>query len=1065
MPKDKPLRNQKLRAITIERAEKFVSKDYWKDINLFSKLYRERRTDCVKISVYSVLDTDINRTDRVSFSEAMKQKFEPVEVGKSYGPSWATHWFKVHISIPNEFRGEVVHFLWDNGSEALVYVNGIPTQSLYGGGGDDRREEFVLTRCAEGGEEIDLVIEMACNGMFGNPASGHFLNPPVEGLTFTHSKAEVAVLNSKAWQLFWDFDIIIGMAKELPKESARSWEASAVLEKIMNICWTDDPDTFDVALSISHKFLAKRNGQAQHQITACGHCHIDTAWLWPFSETRRKCARSWSNQITLMEEFPEYVFAASQAQQYEWVQQNYPELFKRIKDHPRFIHTGGTWVEMDANIPSGESMVRQFLYGQRFFEREMGSRCTEFWLPDTFGYCSQLPQIVLGSGMKFFLTQKLSWNLINKFPHNTFFWKGLDGSQILCHFPPADTYCSSCSVKDLFYTVENHKNKDTTNHSVLLFGFGDGGGGPTRPLLERLKRVEDCDQMPVITYQPPLKYFEKVEKEETHPVWVGELFFELHNGTYTTQALCKFNNRKSEFLLNFAEFLSSLALVRNKDFKYPKKDLDRIWKLVLLNQFHDVIPGTSIGAVYKDVHEFYEDVMITGKKLIERALETLTKDTSSSTNTVVAYNSLGWERECVVRLPSGVKGPQKAYTGLDSSQEDIYLGYITTPSLGWRRQDITVLPPRKVTVTKTEDANFLLENDFIRVLFTRAGVLKSVFHKEAQREAIAVGRGGGGNTFVLFEDMPFFWDAWDTMIYHLDKYRILKATPSIEIVEDGPLRVALAIEIPISYVSTIRQVVYLDAVSSNLVFDTQVDWHENRKFLKVEFPLNVANDTAAYSVQFGHTNRPTHTNTSWDMAKFEVCGHHWGDLSEYGFGVGLLNDSKYGYACHGNILRLSLLRSSKQPDANADMGIHRFSYALLPHKGDHRDANLARHGYELNQPVLLSTGINSDNYSAFSTDRENVIIETIKRVEGPLDCDVVDSFQNAIIVRLWESLGGRCQVMLKTTLPLKSVALCNLLEDQIDQEVTWKPNVEGVEGGTITLHLTPFQIVTLRCNL
>jgi len=423
-----------------------------------------------------------------------------------------------------------------------------------------------------------------------------------------------------------------------------------------------------------------------------------------------------------MDEYPDYIFAASQAQQYEWLKENYPELFDRLRKHPRFVPTGGTWVEMDCNIPSGEALVRQFLYGQRFFEKEMGGRCTEFWLPDTFGYCSQLPQIIKGSGMDYFLTQKLSWNLINKFPHNTFTWQGLDGSKVLCHFPPADTYCSSCSVKDVVYTVTNHKNKLTSNKSMLLFGFGDGGGGPTRPLLERLSRMENTDQLPVVKFEKPVDFFKGVEAEGSHPVWVGELYFELHNGTYTTQALCKYYNRTCEFLLSNIEMFSILALakkgINTEGFSYPKAELDRLWKLVLLNQFHDVIPGTSIGAVYVDAHRFYVDVTQSGTKLLSLATSTINPPSQEEQVGLAVFNPLGWERRSVCLLPAGVRGLQKAHS---EDGKELELGIVDAPSLGWKTCDTSSSKIDQPAVVRTDasSGHVILENELVRAEFSK----------------------------------------------------------------------------------------------------------------------------------------------------------------------------------------------------------------------------------------------------------------------------------------------------------------------------------------------------------
>uniref|UniRef100_A0A6B2KX21 alpha-mannosidase n=1 Tax=Arcella intermedia TaxID=1963864 RepID=A0A6B2KX21_9EUKA len=929
----------------------------------------------------------------------------------------------------------------------------------------------MLTKSAQGDERMELYIEMACNGMFGNPADGHFLNPPTPGKTFTLATAEIAVLNREAWDLYWRLDILLGLAKELPEHSNRRYQAIRTMEKMVNVCYPDDQESIRAAIQISEGFFSEKNGDSQHLVTTLGHCHIDTAWLWCYSETRRKCARSWSTQLTLMDQFPNFRFTASQAQQFEWMEEHYPELFKNLQSYSKlekFIPTGGTWVEMDCNIPSGESFVRQFLYGQRFFERQFGSKCTEFWLPDTFGYSAQLPQIIRDSEMEFFLTQKLSWNLINKFPHNTFTWVGIDGSEVLCHFPPADTYCGNGSVKELLYTVENNNNKDTTNHSMYLFGIGDGGGGPTLQMLERISRVQDVDGLPKLVSQTPHQFFQKVKAQKSAPKWFGELYFELHRGTYTTHAQVKKENRQCEFLLRDTEIFHLTALLNLKSHIYPKNELDRLWKLLLLNQFHDVLPGTSIGAVYKDTHAHHKLIINETTNQISSAINAILSvyQKQASNEQVVAFNTLAWERKEVVALPKGTGSHLQAS---QKTPEGNVLVIAGAPSLGWSTIDGSPSDVPPATVQRTDAGLFILQNEHIKATFDGSGHLISLIHNDTEREALCVNLDnttgiGLGNQFVLYDDMPFFWDAWDVFIYHQHKRRnVSHDLNSVKIIENGPLRVAISFSCTISQNSNIQQTVYLDCLSKHLTFDTKVSWHENRKFLKVEFPLSVKNDSATYSIQFGNLQRPTHNNTSWDMAKFEVVGHHWADLSEYGFGVSLLSSSKYGFACHENTLRLSLLRSPKKPDEEADMGDHHFTYGIYPHKGSHADANMPRYGYQFNCPLVLHPTSNSipsgTTYSLFSVSKENIIVETLKRAEGKLQNDVADkNEERSIILRLWESLGGRGTTKLRSSLPVRRVTRCNLLEESKKEELKW------VNGET-QISFSPFQIITLKLDI
>eukprot|EP01130_Rhizamoeba_saxonica_P002441 TRINITY_DN1223_c0_g1_i2.p1 TRINITY_DN1223_c0_g1~~TRINITY_DN1223_c0_g1_i2.p1 ORF type:complete len:925 (+),score=193.57 TRINITY_DN1223_c0_g1_i2:106-2880(+) len=917
---------------------------------------------------------------------------------------------------------------------------------------------------ATAGEQYILYIEMACNGMFGNPASGGFLSPPDPDLSFTLNVVELAVLDKQVWDLFWDFDVILGMAKELPDEYSKSWQAVTALDSIMNVVYPGDRSTYELGKRISEKFLSSKNGESKHVINASGHCHIDTAWLWTYSETRRKCARSWSSQLTYAEKYKEHVFVASQAQQHFWMKENYPGLFQRMKagkEKGVFLPTGGTWVEMDCNIPSGESFIRQFLYGQRFFEEEYGEKCTEFWLPDTFGYSSQLPQIVKGAGMEYFLTQKLSWNLINKFPHNSFIWKGLDGTEVLCHFPPADTYCASVSVEEVVYTEKNFKNKGISNNTTLLFGLGDGGGGPQMRMLERLRRMNDVDGLPKVQLTTPHNFFQKLKDEfgaiETEvPLWSGELYFELHRGTYTTHAAVKYGNRKSEFLLRNLEILSSISSLNGYD--YNRIEIERLWKLVLLNQFHDVIPGTSIGHVYTDTNEHYLDVSVNGSKLLSEVKSRFFREHSIG-GLVPSYffNSLSWDRSEIVSTNLETEYSQK----LDDGNN---LCVVTAPSLSFSSIDLQF---NKLATVDQNDTSIIMKNEFLTVEFTLDGNLTSIIHHETNNEVIENNK--YGNQFVIFDDVPFFWDAWDVMIYHNQKRKNLMPS-SIQIKETGHIRVSVEIIYNISDKSKITQTVYLDALHDYIEFDTVVDWYEDRKFLKVEFPVNVSSYNASYSTQFGNVQRPTHCNTSWDMAKFEVCGHHWADISEYNFGVALMNDCKYGYACENNTLRLSLLRSPKRPDDNADMGVHTFKYALLPHKFGLEGANLPKRGYEFNVPLVsISDDSNSFpliegllNSSFFQVDQENLMIDTIKLAEDD---------DKAMIVRLWETLGGRGTCHLSSSLPIASANRCNLLEEddeflpfELFGDVPVKSIEQNTSNNQLSFKYSPFEIISIKLH-
>lgn len=943
-------------------------------------------------------------------------------------------------------------------------------KAFNGSDGDDRRDFFILTQKSQKGQIWEFYIEMVACGMFGNNGNGGFLNPPKGNKTFTLKKCEIRKFNRIAYNIHTDLSIILDISKYLEPDDIRAWKASECCRKIINSLHTNNPNTWNEAQILTKEFLSTTNSNSQHQVIATGHCHIDTAWLWPYSETRRKVARSWATQCHLMDIYPFHKFVASQAQQFEWIKIKYPILFERIKLKQKlnqFIPIGCTWVEMDCNIPSGESFARQFLYGQRFFKSEFGEYSNVFWLPDTFGYSSQLPQIMKESQCNYFLTQKLSWNNINKFPHNTFIWQGLDGTGVLSHFPPADTYISSANVKDLIEGTKKFKTKDKSNFSMMLFGWGDGGGGPDHNHLERLKRLEDIDGVPKVSLGNPEQFFQNVESEkEQLPKWCGELYFELHRGTYTTHSKNKLYNRRSEFQLTNLEFFSTIASFyhhyNDNKYSYPRENLDKMWKLTLLNQFHDVLPGTSIELVYNDSNKHYQEIDFLYKKLSLKAIHSIlgsSKKMIIEESIPVIFNPLAWPRKSIINIldqNSSIKNNEQL------SFEGSRLAVVYSQGMGFSKQiEYTCSIEDSVTIELLSDGDILINNKYLKVVFDPYGRIKSLFHKSSNHESISEGK--LGNYFVMFEDIPFYWDAWDVEIYHTEKQVSIDGYQnehSIKILETGPLRASFEFELKISKDSFIKQQVFIDSVSDLITFDTYVLWNEKYKFLKVEYPFNVLANQIWYSTQFGCLSRPNHRNTTWDMAKFEVCAHHWADMSEFGFGVALLNNSKYGYSCLDNVMRLSLLRSPKHPDETADVGEHHFKYAVLPHLGSHADCHLSKRGLEFNQPLeIFNSNVNSAHIKSFFENQDlscSLILQTVKMAEHSFE----QSTKNIIILRLWESLGGRGIAKIKTILPVDHVRKCNILEEEKEQNHDIKIDMDN-----ILIPYKPFEIITLALHL
>jgi alpha-mannosidase len=836
--------------------------------------------------------------DRISWEDAQGLSYRPAVIGERFGPLWATYWFRVRATVPEEWRGRRVDLLFASQSEGALWRDGRIVQGL-NTGADGERPDALLARSAEPGP-VELQIEVACNGMFGE------MPEPAE-----LRRCDIALFDKDAWQLFFDFDTL----RALEAETLDAAWSGRLREELNRFCNESDP-------AILRALYECHNATHAHELAAIGHAHIDTAWLWPLAETYRKTLRSFSSQLRYMEDYPEYRFACSQAQQYAWIKERNPDLWRRIRaavERGQWIPVGGSWVEPDCNLPSGESLIRQFLHGQRWFEAEFGRRHTEFWSPDAFGYAGQLPQILRECGISRFLTQKLSWNRFNRPEHHTLTWQADDGSEVLAHYPPADTYNSEVSVAELLKVVRDYRDHDHSPTSLLVFGHGDGGGGPTRAMLETLRRAADLQGLPRTTQRTSEEFFDALAAGGAHrPVHVGELYFEYHRGVYTSQARTKRANRRAEQALHDAEFIACQGR------EYPRAQLDRLWKLLLQQQFHDILPGSSIGLVYSDAERDLAAVKAGADALIPVG-DTLV-------NTVGFARCEVWGDTMVAAAPYGAAR--------------------------------VVEPGDEVQVD-----GLTLENAHLRVRLSPDGSVESVLHKASGRETLAA----PGNALELYEDNPVAYDAWDIDPSALETRRDYPSATSWT-ATSKLVRGEITFER-----AGLTQVVRLDAGSRRLEFHTTIDWHEEHTLLKVCFPLAVHARAATYEMPFGYAERPTHWSTSWDRARYEVPGHRWADLSEHGFGVALLNDCKYGWSCFGNELRLSLLRSSRMPDPAADIGRHEFAYALLPHAGGWREAGVVGEAACFNAPLRTTSAPVPESHA--SVDDPNLVLDTIKRAE------------------------------------------------------------------------------------
>ena len=1014
----------------------------------------------------------------ISPAEAVAATYEPFAVGDAWGPCWGTTWFHLRGAVPAGWAGQEVVLRLEAtragtttaGGEFLIFsvVDGRPVPLL---GLSFQHVAARLVGCAAGGEEIDLYVEAAANPTTPEDRMAGFdwpeLRPDPGGPPgFVLSRCELAVRRPAVRALAQDLRLATGLAAH--QEAGGPEHTGAVHAALAAACAAVDPaDVPGTAAAaraaLAGLFIAETapggsgqgpqtsapagaNGHshpdAGHRtparVTAVGHAHIDTAWLWPLRETVRKCARTFATAVTLMEDFPEYRFVCSAAQHLVWIEEHYPELFARITERVaagQFVPVGGMWVEADCNLASGEALVRQIVLGKRYFSDRFGVDCRELWLPDAFGYTAALPQIMAAAGVEWFISQKLSWNETNPFPHHTFWWEGIDGTRVRAHFPPADTYNGVMSVRQLFRSARAAR-------SIYPFGHGDGGGGPTLEMLEAARRINDLDGAPTVALEPPAAFFTAVEADSTPlPVWVGDLYLEKHRGTFTSQAAIKRGNRQAEAALQAAELWAAAAGTASD--AGIAAELDAAWRLLLTNQFHDILPGSSIRWVAEEAEAQLAEVQRRAGVVADAALDALAGaiDTAGLTNPVVIFNPTPFRRREVVEI-------------------DGRLRLVDVPPLGWTTESgETVDPTTSVSGVprSVEIGDGWMDNGRIRLEWDGDGRLTRVFDVDHGREVLA--GGAVGNLFQLHDDRPRDFDAWDVDPDYLDAWTdlagdALTGRVEIEVVESGGLRGVVRFRRSFG-ASVVDQTMVLAAGSRRVDFVTDVDWHEDHKFLKVAFPVAVHAPAARFEIQFGHLARPTHANTAYEQARFEVCAQRWADLTEAGYGVALLNDCKYGYDVRGSTLRLSLLRAPTAPDPLCDRGRHRFTYALLPHAGDLTPVIAA--GYALGAPLAVRrVGVAAgaagrpaptrrpEQHSLIRVGAPGFVVETVKAADDG----------RGVIVRGYEALGGRRPVRLRPGVPCRAAVRTDLLEG--DGEAV------EVDDDGIRLTVRPFEIVTLR---
>ncbi|MFF4894801.1 alpha-mannosidase [Streptomyces sp. NPDC001068] len=958
----------------------------------------------------------------VPVAEGLAAEPGPIEVGARWGAPWGTSWFRVTGTVPEEWAGRTVEALLDLGfdenmpgfqCEGLVYrPDGTPVKGL-----NPRNQWVRIGAPVAGGEQVRLHVEAASNPVI---LDYHPFRPTRLGdkdtaghePQYTLTRMDLAVFDETVWNLVIDLEVLGELMAELPADGPRRWEILRAVEAALDAVDLQDVNgTAESARSRLAGVLSVPAAPSAHRISAVGHAHIDSAWLWPLRETVRKVARTTANMTALIEDEPDFVFAMSQAQQWAWVKDHRPEVWARVKKavaDGRFVPAGGMWVESDTNMPGSEAMARQFVHGKRFFLDEFGIENDEAWLPDTFGFAAGLPQIIRAAGASRLLTQKISWSRTNKFPHHTFQWEGIDGTRIFTHFPPVDTYNCSMKGSELAHATRNFKDKGRARHSLAPTGWGDGGGGTTREMVAKAARVRDLEGSPAVVWETPREFFEKAEADYPDPpVWVGELYLELHRATLTSQAQTKQGNRRSEHLLREAELWAATAAVRT-GFVYPYEELDRIWKTVLLHQFHDILPGSSIAWVHREARATYRRLAAELDAIIEAAQRAL----AGEGDRPLLFNAAPHARDGVPALGAGAAAPAG-----------------------------------EVTVSERPEGGRTLSNGLLRIEIDARGLVVSAYDLVVGRETVAPGT--AANLLQLHPDFPNMWDAWDVDAFYRNAVTDLTGIDELTAGTDGR-----SVRITRSFGSSrVTQVLSLSPGERRLVIDTEVDWHETEKFLKLAFPLDLHAERYASETQFGHFHRPTHTNTSWEAAKFEACNHRFVHLEEPGWGVAVVNDSTYGHDVTRAVrtdgdrgttttVRVSLLRAPRFPDPETDQGVHRFRHALVPGAGI---ADAVREGWRINLPERRVTG-GQEVAPLVTVDDDAVVVTAVK---------LADDGSGDVVVRFHEAHGGRAHATLTADFEVAGVSATDLLE---------RPLPERVElvGGSVKLRLRPFELKTLR---
>ncbi len=961
-----------------------------------------------------------------------------------------TRYFEASVVIPDNLANKKLYLSIDFGGEALVRINGkiVGAVSSRANSGWVHRTEILFKEKFKGGEMLDIQVEGSVD------TAGFCAFNVYEGKQFMEYqmvKAEFIAVDEATESYWYDITTAIEAYDHCTDEYVKSRLYIAVDESVHKLDFDLGQDAFiksvPDAVATLWDLVEKIDYSSPGEVLMGGHSHLDVAWLWTVREITRKTARTFSNNLALMDNYPDFKFTQSQAVLYDFMKKHYPDIFEKVKEkikNGQWEIVGNAWVEADTNIASGEALIRQLLYGREFFKEEFGVDSNVYWLPDCFGFTWALPQIIKRSGMKYFLTSKLQYNDTNEFPVSVFRWRAHSGDEVLAYMQKVH-YQGDYDAEYIRRCRETNKQNNLVDKSFGMFGYGDGGGGCTFQMLEKGKRLEKLPGLPKSKNAHVADFFESIEKDaDKLPVWDGEMYYENHRGTFTSQAFVKKNNRQGEYLMREVEMLNIFA-----NSKYPKEEIDELWKLILTNQFHDILPGTSIHEVFEVCREEYQQMHEGCDKLIADAKATLESNINPQSDAVIVWNMLSWEVDGIVKAEI----PFKASSVTDKNGvslpctvtqngDNYVIEFIAkdVPALGY---GIYTLGEEKAEFDCVKATASVIENEYLKVELDENGLLDKVYDKENDRQILT----GKGNLMTISMDKPIVESAWNMEFdYQMKQWELIKAD-SIEVIESSPLRGVVRVVRSFNK-STITQDIILEKGKRTVDFDTTVDWWEKEKVLKAAFPVNIRSRNASCEIAHGAAEYPTHYNTSYDLAKFEFCAHKWADLSEGGYGVSILNDCKYGYNVHDNIMKITLMRAPNNPDATGDEGISTFRYSLYPHAGAWREADTVKLGF--NENIRLEAGFikgnggNDTGYSFGKISAENVILDAVKKAQDG----------NGVIVRVYEAETRHCKAEVEFDFDYSKVIECNMMECD-EQEIP-------CDGKKFSFTLKPHEVKTFR---